>query len=211
MSQRRAHPDGTRSRARRSALPQSRRGRTVAAVAAATATTAGGHLLATGAAPPLTGLLLAVVLMALPAWWLTRDERGWERLAVAQLVAQLGGHALFVATASDPAAHAGHGVLGSELVVIAHVLGAVVAGAWLRCGERRAVAAARHAVTALWRLLRTMLGEWRTVRRPAPTRPPGAPTRDVLTARLRHSIVHRGPPAGRRELSPPRSGGLLVS
>jgi uncharacterized membrane protein YphA (DoxX/SURF4 family) len=65
-------------RARHPALPQSRTARTLAAVAAALATTTGGHLIATGAAPPLTGLLLAVAVMAVSAWLLARDERGWE-------------------------------------------------------------------------------------------------------------------------------------
>jgi hypothetical protein len=195
MSERRARGDGTRSHARRRALPQSRAGRTVGAVVAALAATAGGHLLGTGAAPPLAGLLLAAVLMVGPAWWLTRDERGWERISAAQLVAQLGGHALFVATATDPATHSGHAGIGPELVLLAHVGGAAVAGAWLRCGERRAVAAARHAVAALRRLLCRLLGEWRSARRPAPRRAAFAPARGVLVALLRHSIVHRGPPA----------------
>jgi hypothetical protein len=176
-------------------LPRGRVGRTAGAVAAAVVTTSGGHLIGTGAPPPLPGLLLAVALTAVASWWLTRDERGWERLAAAQLGAQLGGHALFVGTAADPAVHAGHAGLGPELVLLAHVLGAAVAGAWLRCGERRAVAAARRAVAALRRLLARLLGEWRTARRPARRRPTGAPVPAVLTARLRHSIVHRGPPA----------------
>jgi hypothetical protein len=191
MSGRRARDGGNRSHA----LPQSRVSRTVAAVAAAVVATTGGHLLSTGAPPPPIGLLLALALTTLASWWLTRDERGWERLAGAQLVAQLGGHALFVGTATDPATHVGHGVLGPELVLLVHILGAAVAGAWLRCGERRAVEAARHAVAALRRLISRLLGEWRTTRPPARRRPVGAPVRGVLTARLRHSIVHRGPPA----------------
>lgn len=192
MSGRRAREGGSRSRA----LPQSRVGRTAAAVAVAVVTTCGGHLLSTGAPPPLVGLLLTLALTTVTSWWLTRDERGWERLAAAQLGAQLGGHALFVGTATDPAVHAGHGVLGPELVLLAHVLGAAVAGAWLRCGERRAVEAARRAVAALRRLVSRLLGEWRAARRPARRRPMDALVRGVLTTeRLRHSIVHRGPPA----------------
>jgi hypothetical protein len=189
MSGRRVRESGNRP------LPQGRLGRTVAAVAVAVITTCGGHLLSTGTPPPLTGLLLALALTTVASWWLTRDERGWERLAAAQLVAQLGGHALFIGTAVDPAAHAGHGALGPELVLLAHVLGAAVAGAWLRCGERRAVEAARRAVAALRRLISRLLGEWRMARRPGGRRPVGAPVRGVLTARLRYSIVHRGPPA----------------
>src|SRR5206468_844822 len=109
-------------------------------------------------------------------------------------------HALFVGTAfmsttTDPAAHAGHGVLGPELVLLVHVLGAAIAGAWLRCGERRAVEAARRAVASLHRLIAWLLGEWRTACSPAPRCAIAAPAREVLTARLRHSIVHRGPPA----------------
>jgi hypothetical protein len=198
MAARRAREGGIRPHTPRCALPQSRPGRTAAAVGAATVATSGGHLLATGAPPPLTGLLLAVALTAAAAWRLTRDERGWERLAAAQLVAQIGGHALFVVTASDPATHAGHtghGVLGPELVLLAHVIGAAVAAAWLRCGERRAVVAARRAVGALRRLVTRLLGAWRPAHRPAITRRTArAPVRGLLAARLRHSIVHRGPP-----------------
>jgi hypothetical protein len=191
MSGRRARDGGACPRG----LPQSRATRTAAAVAVAVVTTSGGHLLSTGAPPPLTGLLLALALTTVTSWWLTRDERGWERLAAAQLGAQLAGHALFVGTATDPAAHAGHGVLGPELVLLAHVLGAAVAGVWLRCGERRAVEAARRAVAALRRLITRLLGEWRTARGPASRRPVDALVPVVLTPRLRHSIVHRGPPA----------------
>jgi hypothetical protein len=176
-------------------LPQARVARTAAAVAAAGVTTSGGHLLGTGAPAPLTGVLLALALTTVASWWLTRDERGWERLAVAQLGAQLGGHALFVGTATDPAVHAGHGVLGPELVLLVHVLGAAVSGAWLRCGERRAVEAARRAVAGLRRLLCRLLAEWRTARPPARRRRVDARARVSLTPRLRHSIVHRGPPA----------------
>src|ERR671914_191030 len=75
--------------------------------------------------------------------------------------AQLGGHALFVVTATDPATHSGHAGIGPELVLLAHVVGAAVAGAWLRCGERRAVAAARRAAEVLRRLVSRLLGEWR--------------------------------------------------
>jgi len=179
---------------RRPALPQSRHGRALGAVAAAIAITAGGHLLATGAPPPLTGLLLALVLMAVPAWWLAGGERGWERLAAAQLVAQIGGHALFVATATDPAVHAGHGAFGPELVLIVHIVGAAAAGAWLRCGERRAIAAARRAIAALRRLVGWLLREWRAAGGPATGRPVNASAHGFLAPRLRYSIVHRGPP-----------------
>ena len=179
----------------RRGLPHGRAGRTAGATAAAAVTTSGGHLIGTGALPPLPGLLAALALAAIASWWLTRDERGWERLAAAQLAAQLGGHALFVATAADPAAHAGHGALGPELALLAHALGAAVAGAWLRCGERRAVAAARRVAAALRRLVTRLLARWRTARRPAPPRPVAAPTRVRIAPLLRHSIVHRGPPA----------------
>jgi hypothetical protein len=187
----------TRAHARQvhRALPQSRPGRAVGALAAAIVTTAGGHLLGTGALPPLTGLLLALVVLAVPAWWLAGDERGWERLAAAQVVAQFGGHALFVATATDPVAHTGHAVIGPELVLITHVAGAVVAGAWLRAGERRAAAAARRVVTALRHLIRHFLRTWHAARRPAPARLQSVSFRGVRAFRLRHSIVHRGPPA----------------
>ena len=189
MSGRRAREGGSRP------LPRSRAGRTVAATVAAGVTTAGGHLLGTGAPPPMVGLLLALALTAAGSWWLTRHERGWERLAAAQLVAQLGGHALFVGTATDMAAHTGRGELGPELVLLVHVLGAAVAGGWLRCGERRAVETARRAVAALHRLISRLLGEWRTTVTQARPRAVDALAGVALTPRLRHSIVHRGPPA----------------
>ena len=189
MTGRRAHGSGNR------ALPRSRAGRTAATTAAAGVTTIGGHLLGTGAPPPLVGLLLALAITTAGSWWLTHRERGWEQLAAAQLVAQLGGHALFVGTATDPATHAGRGVLGPELVLLVHVLGAAVAGAWLRCGERRAVEAARRAAAALQRLISRLLGEWRTTVTQARPRAVDALAGVNLTPRLRHSIVHRGPPA----------------
>lgn len=192
---RRPVPPGPTDR-RRPALPQSRPARAAAAVVTALATAVGGHLLATGTAPPPAGILLAAAVMLVPAWWLARDERGWERLASAQLVAQFGSHALFVVTAVGPVAHLHHVRSGSELVVVAHVLGAALAGAWLRCGERRAVAAARHALAALRCLVGRLLGR----RSPEPPallvrRDPGPAPRGAPAARLRHAIVHRGPPA----------------
>ncbi|MHA6619320.1 hypothetical protein [Pseudonocardia sp. DLS-67] len=177
-------------------LAQSRSGRAVGAVAAAMATTAGGHLIATGHPPPPPGLLLALVLMAVPAWWLTGDERGWERLAGFQLAAQIGGHALFVLTATDPTAHAAHQPTGPDLVLLFHVFGAAVAAAWLRAGERRAVMAAHRAVEALRRLVSCLLRNWRPVRRlRASAFLARAAECRVVVTRLRHSIVHRGPPA----------------
>ncbi|MFC5234585.1 hypothetical protein [Pseudonocardia zijingensis] len=178
---------------RHSALPRSRAGRAAGAVAAALATTAGGHALATGAPPPLVGLLLTAAVLAGPAWWLTGGERGWERLAGAQLAAQFGGHALFVLTAADPAAHAGHG--RQELVLLVHVLGAAAAGAWLRRGERRAVAAARRTVALLRSLFGRLPREWRGAHPLTAAFPAGAPFAALPGVRLRHSIVHRGPPA----------------
>jgi hypothetical protein len=189
-------PCARRSAARDWALPQSRLARTVAAVVAALATATGGHLLSTGAPPPATGFLLAAAVLAAPAWWLTRHPRGWERLAVAQLAAQFAGHTLFVVTAADPIMHAGHGRFGPELVLLAHVLSAAAAAAWLRCGERRAVAATRRAVAALRRLVARLLCLYRRAVRGAPAkRPTVAPALGGPAAILRHSIIHRGPPA----------------
>jgi hypothetical protein len=174
----------------------SRAGRTAAAVTAAVVTTAGSHVLGTGAAPSLAAVLVAVAALAVPAWWLTGHERGWERLAGAQLAAQFGGHALFVALPADPGASAGHGSLAPDLVLGVHVLGAAVAGAWLRHGERRAAVAARRAVLALRRLLSGLLPVLRTAGPAAPAPAVHGPADRIRAARLRHSIVHRGPPAG---------------
>ncbi|WP_214368122.1 hypothetical protein [Pseudonocardia sp. H11422] len=168
----------------------------MAAIGAALVTAAGGHLLSAGAAPSLTGLLLAVAAMAGPAWWLTRDERGWERLAAAQLTAQLGSHWVFVLADPAPTPHTGHGGLGPDLMVLAHLLAAAVAGGWLRCGERRAVALSHRAVAALRRLVTALLGTRpRSVHSPARCRPDHAPILRFQAAQLRHAIVHRGPPA----------------
>ncbi|MHA6796783.1 hypothetical protein ACVGVM_25220 [Pseudonocardia bannensis] len=183
-------------RGRHPAIPQSRPARAVAAIGTALVTAAAGHLLSAGAAPPLIGLLLAVAAMAGPAWWLTRDERGWERLAAAQLTAQLGSHTLFALAAPAPAPHTGHGVLGPDLMVLAHLLAAAVAGGWLRCGERRAIAMSRRAVALLLGLVAALLGTGpRAVRGPARRRPALASTPGTQTTLLRHTIVHRGPPA----------------
>lgn len=180
---------------RHRALPQSRPARALAAVVAALGAAAGGHLLSTGVAPTLIGLLLAAAAMAAPAWWMARGERGWERLAGAQLTAQLGSHAIFTVAAGSPLEHPpGH--LGSDLVLLAHLLAAAVAGGWLHCGERRAVEMSRRAVAALCRLVAALLGERpRAARRPARRRPAAPPALRFPAAQLRHAIVHRGPPA----------------
>jgi hypothetical protein len=151
-------------------------------------------VLASGAAPPVRGLLLVPVVLAAPAWWLARDPRGWEGLAVAQLAAQLVAHMLFVAT--DPSAHTCHSRFGLELVVLAHVLSAAAAATWLWCGERQAVAAARRAVAVLRRWVGRLLGSHRGTVCRTPTRRPSVPSAlGVPGAFLRHSIEDRGPPA----------------
>jgi hypothetical protein len=96
---------------------------------------------------------------------------------------------------ADPAAGHGHGDgLGPGIVLVAHLASAALAAAWLRSGERRAVALSRRALAALFALVTALVGRvlprraGPAVRRPAPAAP------RVRGVRLRHAIVHRGPP-----------------
>jgi hypothetical protein len=175
-----------------SALPRGRAVRAAAVTAAALGTAVAGHALGGSGTPAPGGIALAALALAAPAWWLARNERGWERLAAAQLVFQLVAHLIFQAV--GPAMAHGHDEgAGAGVVLVAHLVSAAVAGAWLRHGERRARALAERAL----RLLSTLVGALLTDCRP---RVPGSPVlprpvlRALVGAMLRHAIVHRGPP-----------------
>lgn len=175
--------------------------RTGAMAAVALAAAAGGHL-ATGApalSPP--GLLATAVVLTVPAWWLTGEERGWGALAAALLAGQSAAHALFTAftpTAATGSVHHEAGWLPVDLMLLGHLLAAAVGAVWLRRGERRAWAAARRAAAAL-RLTLSML-----LSRPAPVPVDGGGVcRDARQDRpvprravLRDTIILRGPPLG---------------
>lgn len=178
-------------------VPCGRTARTAAVTLTALVTAIGGHVLGGGDLPSPAGVLLALLALAGPGWWLARDERGWERLAAAQLAAQLGAHLLFEATAAPSVGAHAHGHddgLGPGIVLVAHLASAAVAAAWLRCGERRALELSRRALAALFLLVTALVGRvlprpaGPVVRRPAPAAP------RVRGVRLRHAIVHRGPP-----------------
>ncbi|MCE0766753.1 hypothetical protein LWC35_28165 [Pseudonocardia kujensis] len=176
-------------------VPCGRTARTAAVTVTALVTAVGGHALGGGGLPTLPGILLALLGLTGPGWWLARDERGWERLAAAQLAAQLGAHLVFEATADPSAAGHGHGDgLGPGIVLVAHLASAAVAAAWLRSGERRAVALSRRALAALFALVTALVGRG-LPRYPGPAlRRPASAAPRVREARLRHAIVHRGPP-----------------
>jgi hypothetical protein len=183
-----------RSRPHRTApaLPRGRGARTVGVTAAALGTAVAGHALGGAGTPEPAGVVLAALALAAPGWWLARDERGWERLAAAQLAFQLAAHVVF--TAVEPGQHAGHGEgAGPGLVLVAHLVSAAVAAAWLRRGEQRARRLATRALALLFALVGALIlgTRPRTVAAPPPARRARVPAADTI---LRHAIVHRGPP-----------------
>lgn len=175
------------------ALPRGRGARAVGVTAAALGTAVAGHALG-GGSPGAAGIALAALALVAPAWWLARDERGWERLAAAQLALQLVAHAVFALLEPTGPGHAAHDDgAGPGLMLVAHLASAAVAAAWLRRGEQRARALAVRALAMLAALVAALLVGTRP-------RTPAARVRPRLTpvlgagALLRHAIVHRGPP-----------------
>ncbi|WP_181780463.1 hypothetical protein [Pseudonocardia pini] len=185
------HPHGPGS-----ALPRGRGARTAAVTATALVTAVAGHVLGGAGLPELGAIVLSLLALVTPAWWLARAERGWERLAAAQLTLQLVAHLVF-ATVGPAAGEHGHGVEsggGPGLVLVAHLVSAAVAAAWLRSGEKRARALSERALRAFL----TLLSVWVPGARPhTPARAvpgPSRPDRSLSGVVLRHAIVHRGPP-----------------
>jgi hypothetical protein len=174
--------------ARPRALPCSRGARTLTAAGSALLAAVGGHVVGGGGLPGLPALLLGALVLAGPAWWLARDERGWERLAAAQLAAQLLAHLVFEAAGAMSEHDAG---LGPGFVLVAHVLSAAVAAAWLRAGERRARELSLRALALLFALVGALVGRLPRLPRAVVVTVEPARPRGIL---LRHTIVHRGPP-----------------
>ena len=156
----------------------------------------GAHLLAGG--PVTIGGVVAAVPVLLGLFLsLTDRERGWLPIAGAQLAEQQVVHSLLELGASHMHAAPMSGAMPADLFFYGHFLAAALVATWLRCGERRAWAAARRAVLAVaacWQHLLTLLGH-----RP-PSAPKAAPAVVTATlprrhAALRHTVVRRGPPA----------------
>jgi hypothetical protein len=79
-------------------------------------------------------------------------------------------------------------------VLVAHLVSAAVAAAWLRSGEKRARAFSERAVRAFLALLAILI-PGACPRTPAgPALCPPRPDRSLRRIVLRHAIVHRGPP-----------------
>ena len=143
------------------------------------------------------GAVWAFAALLAPAWYLTRRERSWGAHALTQLGAQQAVHAALSLSAgalrARPARPDGLRPPGG---------GRAEPGCWLRCGERRAWAAARRLVggvlTGVSRrpCARPPRSPWSY--RPPRTRPPAF--------ELRHALARRGPPprAAASTCSPPR-------
>jgi hypothetical protein len=162
---------------------------------------AAGHAAASGALPPLLGLVTGLPLIALLTCALVGRQRSRTVIVAALTGAQLGLHALFDYAAAIPtlAGHHAHGSTGSitPAVAAAHIAAGLLAGWWLRRGE-----------AALWAHCATiaaaaapLLGSLRRVASAEPLALPGpallplfrAPTA-LHSALLRHSVRRRGPP-----------------
>jgi hypothetical protein len=130
------------------------------------------------------GAAWAFALLAGPAWWLGRRERGWGVIALTQLAAQQLAHLALSASGGE---HAGH-LVSADLMLYAHLAAAALAASWLRLGERRAWAAAYRFLLVL---------------APMPAIPPGVPSAPPIPrgpvrrpgeVLLRHALARRGPP-----------------
>jgi hypothetical protein len=157
-------------------------------------TAVAGHALGGAGLPESGGIVLAALALVVPAWWLARDERGWERLAAAQLAFQLAAHLLFQAVDPAMADHEQMAGAGPGFVLIAHLVSATVAATWLRSGERHARALSERALRVLFSLVETLVLGARARTTTGPVRRPGRADRRAVGIVLRHTIVHRGPP-----------------
>lgn len=177
--------------------PPARSWRVVSGTAVPLIVGSGGHIAAGGrwAAPPIVAV--AVLLLG-PVWVLSRREIGL--LGIATLVAsgQLITHAaLMFGSATAGSGMAGTGVpTGSAFAF--HLLAALVAGWWMRRGERRVWACARRVATAVCRCVchlargATHVGANGVPAVMIPAVEIGG-HRDRLA--LRHAIVLRAPPS----------------
>ena len=169
---------------------------------------AAGHGLAMGDLPPLWADAAGFLAVFAAGRALAGRERGLPEIGAGMLLTQAGLHVGF--DAAHPAAPAptmrmagmqGHTMAGmaqqphllTAHATAAHVVAALVASWWLRCGE-----------AALWSLLRRAaalvpgLAAWfHDVPLPAPAgirRPPAARRVRPRLLALRHAVSRRGPP-----------------
>ncbi|MFJ9707888.1 hypothetical protein [Streptomyces sp. NPDC101234] len=169
---------------------------------------AAGHGLAMGDMPPLWADAAGFAVVFALGRALAGGERGLPEIGVGMLLTQAGLHFGFDAARAVTPAHPmrmagmhGHVMAGmaqqphmvTAHATVAHVLAALVASWWLRCGE-----------AALWSLLRRavafvpgLAAWWRDAPLAAPCDSrlpvPARPVRPRLPA-LRHAVNRRGPP-----------------
>jgi hypothetical protein len=143
------------------------------------------HTVGHGQVDP-AGAAWAFAALVAPAWWLAGRRRGWIAVALTQLVGQQVAHLAMSASASAAGEHA-HLLVGSDLMLYAHLAAAALTGTWLWLGERRA-----------WAAVRRLLLVFETPPEPA-VAPPGPLNFPPVghhpgLGRLRHSLARRGPP-----------------
>jgi hypothetical protein len=174
-----------------------------------------GHALAMGEMPPLWADAAGFAAVFGLGRALAGRERGLPEIGAGMLLTQAGLHFGFDAaraatSAPTPTMAMGHmshmshipmaGMARhphamTEHATLAHVVAALVASWWLRCGE-----------AALWSLLRRtaalvpgLAAWWRDAPLPArdadPLRAPADPVRPRRLLALRHAVSRRGPPA----------------
>ncbi|SDC41406.1 hypothetical protein SAMN05216174_10221 [Actinokineospora iranica] len=139
-------------------------------------------------------MLVAAVVLVGPAWLLTRREQRLPAIVALLVAGQALTHAalvLFAPSGHHPVATA-LDVLPTGPALVGHLAAALVAGWWLRRGERAAWSCARRMVAAVLSAATAGPRPLGAVTTGVPTRATEPPRRPVL---LRHVIVLRGPPA----------------
>jgi hypothetical protein len=173
-------------------VPPHRATRALVLACTAVAVGVGAHL-AGGGTVGLGGVTAAFPVLLGLAWSLADRERGWLAIAGAQLAGQQVMHSVLEWGDRHPGATGG---LPADAFLYAHVVGAAAMAVWLRCGERRAWAAARRAARAviarLWFLV-GLLGDGAPAY-PEPPTPRSLPLPTYTGTLLRHAVVRRGPP-----------------
>ncbi|MER7837887.1 hypothetical protein ABTY98_18780 [Streptomyces sp. NPDC096040] len=173
---------------------------------------AAGHALAMGEMPPLWADAAGFAAVFGLGRVLAGRERGLPEIGAGMLLTQAGLHFGFDAahaatsapTPTTAMSHMSHMSMAGMAqhphamtahATLAHVVAALVASWWLRCGE-----------AALWSLLRRtaalvpgLAAWWRDAPLPAPAgrplRAPADPVRPRRLLALRHAVSRRGPPA----------------
>ena len=175
-----------------SLAPPHRAARALVLTCTAVAAGIGAHLLG-GGEVSLGGVAAAFPVLLGLVWSLADRERGWLQIAGAQLAGQQAVHSI-LEWGAHPAS--GGGGLPADLFLYAHVLTAALMAGWLRCGERRAWAAARRAVRAVAAQVRFLVGllGYRSPAHPEPLPPASTGLPAPAWILLRHAVVRRGPP-----------------